>query len=221
MSQPGQLVGVPVRRKVQQPAGREHGRGRPTAGVLVQLLGQVVGGRVADRGGQQRVRLGRGEGQRVAVQLQQLTATAQPLDRERRLPARGQHNVQVGRRVPAQCLHQLPRSAALGQFVQVVEDQYEVVGLPGQRAEQRERHLVDRQLGVRDGGQQLLGQVAYERGQRRVVTAERVPAVRDLAGPGGQQGGLAIARVRDQNRQTLVGHPSQPAHQRGPVDPHR
>ena len=61
-----------------------------------------------------------------AAELEHLALPAQPLDRERRLEARREDDVEPRRRLPAEGLDQLHRARRPGQLVDVVHDEHEV-----------------------------------------------------------------------------------------------
>ena len=156
------------------------------------------------------------EGEVGAAELEDLALPAQPVDRERGLGARHEHDVQRLRRLPAERLDRAHRGAAGRQRVEVVEDQRE---RPAQTFLQRLRQrrgegvgaggLVGARIGAARGARrgrevdgevgnaqaQRVDQAAAERRERGVLLAERVPGDVLALGPGREQRRLAEARA--------------------------
>ena len=112
-------------RRAQRLDGQPHRR-RPAGGRLVDRLRQRF--RCGPQRCDERLRdLVARERERRAVELEHPTLASQPLDRERRLGARGEHDVQRGRRLPADALDQPRRACRGAELVDVVQHEHEIV----------------------------------------------------------------------------------------------
>ena len=89
-----------------------------------------------------------------AAQLEHLALPAQPLDGERGLDARREHDVDLGRCLPAERLDELHRPGRLRELVHVVDDEHEVaaeLGLQRLADERRDSLRACPVVGVRVG----------------------------------------------------------------------
>jgi hypothetical protein len=188
-------------------------------------------------GAQQRLDLGDREGEVGGAELEHLPLAAQAVDRERRLRARGQDEVEHRRCLPAEALDQSRRPCGRRDLVHVVEHEDQVMGevLGQRRAEQAAERLGVQQLVARHAGRrarrdrevgelghlraQRSGDADRQRGQRPVARGHRVPGAVDVGGPGGKQARLAEAGIRRDDGQA-PGHDGVEASlQRGPREP--
>ena len=216
-------------------AGQAHGRG-PALGHRMQRGAELA--RVAvELGLEHRAHLVGVEGEVGAAELEDLALTAQAVDRERRLGARGEHDVQGLGRLAAERLDRAHRGAAGRQRVEVVEDERQrpaqaLLQRLGQRGGEGvgARALVGAGVGTARGagrrreidGQvghaqaQRVDQAAAERRERRVLGPERVPGDVVALGPGREQRRLAEAGARDHGGQAAAAgrRPGAPAARR-------
>ena len=112
--------------------------GRPALGALAQRRDDRVRQIAPDRHAQQLGRLAGVNRRSRGAQLGQLPAGPQPGQRQRRVAAAGQHQVQRGRQVVQQELQRPVHLRRVDQVV-VVDDQRHVVGCRGELVDQR-RH---------------------------------------------------------------------------------
>ena len=203
--------------------GEPHGR-RPPAGRGLELDRRLGVGGARERG-QERSRLARVEDEVGAGELEHLPLAPQALDRERQLEARGEDEVEPRRRLPAERLDHLHRSARPCDRVDVVDHEDEVAAqrrLEGLAECRREaagaRGLVllrTRACGGGDGAggvdgergdaqPQRVGEAPSEACERRVVGGRRVPGAVDLARPVGEHRRLAEPGAGDDDRQPAL-----------------
>ena len=210
-------IGLPAQRQ-----GRQLQPGRPALGPRDQRRhrrfrqGHPGYGRLPP---QQRRRLVRGEPQLRGAQLDQLPAAPQPGQRQRRVAAAGQHQVQSRRPVLEQEPERGVHSLGVNQVI-VIEHQQSLarIRLDGQFVDQRgHQTLVRRRRGRPEQRPHPVGEAPshlVQRGHtmapesRRVVVAgvQRQPCHRRLASPSpvGQQDRLAIScRGADQHQPAL------------------
>ena len=200
--------------------------GGPALGALVQQLD--VGGRQVQREllVEQLLGLAGAELQLGRADLDQLARRAQPGERERRVDAGGDRDLQVARRVLEQERDRAVDELVV-QLVVVVEHEHDAVGQLGELVDQpREHHGVDRRPGVRQRGEHAAAEPGQDRAQggddvapeaHGVVVRgiERDPRERPVGAlrppPLGEHGRLAPAGGRADEHQP-------PAHPRRQLD---
>ena len=231
---PGRL-GVAAGRTQLLPAllpvdGQQLQAGGPAVGKFVQLHRvAVVDG--AELALQEALRFLRRKAQVTHIQFEQLAFGAKSVERQRHRPARGHHQVQVGRRVVQQPLQRLV-DARVAQVVQIVEHQHQVTRMGGDGAHQRDQGALDglavdaapgeigRRLRHGRGGLGQAGEQVVEQAGELVVFGRQgepgdVEAQRQQRlAPGDQGGGLAAAGRALQHQAAPAARLHQPGQQR-------
>ena len=156
-------------------------------------------------------RLGAGEPQLVGAQLGELPVGAQRPERELRVGARGDHQLDAGRQVR----REPGDGRGVGKAVEVVEHQRDVAGL-GERVDEPRQHDLAHRRGHRQGRERLVVQRRADAAERLhdvrpeddvvvVALVERDPGHRPprglLLAPRGEQRGLAEPRGAGDERQ--------------------
>ena len=121
---------IPVGGLGHRQRGQSQAR-RPPAGTRVQHL-DLPRGELNARPGEQRGRLRQREAHPRGAQLPQPARQTQPRQRQRRVEAAGQDELNPGRAVPHEDLEAV-QGVGVDQFVHVVEDQPDRPGQPLQR----------------------------------------------------------------------------------------
>ena len=189
--------------------GQELKTGGPAFGELVQQH-RIAMLDSAEMGLKETLRFGRREAQVAHVEFEHLGLGAKALQREGHGAARGQHQVQVRRRVVDQPLQRLV-DARVAEVVEVVQHQHQVARMRSDGAHQRDQRALDRLAvdatagevggflrhrwgGLRKAGQQVVEQsrglvVLGREGERRDVEAQR----KQRLTPCDQRGAIAAA----------------------------
>ena len=217
---PLERIGAVLRRDTAERFDRQPSRCGPPSGRAPQRGGRprVVGSRERL---EEHVDLVDVEREVGARELQHLALAAQPLDREGKVGARREHDVQPARRLPAERLDHEDRAGRRLELVDVVDDEDEVAvqlrlkrladrgreparppGLvePGTRAGRDDRaRLAGGE--ARDAQAERVCDAAGELRERRILGGGAVPGAVDLRRPRCEKRRLAEACARHDGRQ--------------------